>query len=104
VSGLDSTTWPAKYSVERVTAEFDFARDLPAGDTVVAVQMVVTTVKGVDATPANILYGAVQIKGPRAFQQLQGGIAGCSYLVEARATTQNNNLLLLARVLPVVAL
>lgn len=103
MSNLESTTWPAKYSVERITAEFDFARDLPAGDTVTAVQMVVTTVKGTDAVPSNILYGAVQLKGPRAFQQLQGGMAGCSYQVEARATTQNNNLLLLARVLPVVA-
>ncbi|MDZ7920743.1 hypothetical protein [Rhodoferax sp.] len=104
MSNLNSTTWPAKYAQERITAEFDFARDIAPGDAVASVQMVVTTVLGVDATPAALLYGAVQLKGARAFQQLQGGVAGCSYRVEAQATTQNNNLLLLARVLPVVAL
>lgn len=104
MSTLDSTTWPAKYAQERITTEFDFARDVAAGDAVVTVQMVVTTVQGTDGNPSAMLYGAVQLKGARAFQQLQGGVAGCSYRVEAQATTQKNNLLLLARVLPVVSL
>ncbi|OYZ03487.1 MAG: hypothetical protein B7Y42_00470 [Polaromonas sp. 28-63-22] len=101
---IDATTWPAKYTVERVTAEFDFSKDLAAGDSVVSVQLLVTTVAGADAAPAALLFGAAQLKGARAFQQLQGGLAGCSYRIDCRATTANNNLLVLARVLPVLAL
>lgn len=52
----------------------------------------------------NLLYGAGVIKGSRVFAQLQGGLAGCSYRVACHATTQANNIFLLARVLPVVAL
>lgn len=100
---IEATTWPAKYTVERVTAEFDFSKDLAAGDSVVSVQLLVTTVQGVDAAPA-LLSGAAQLKGARAFQQLQGGLAGCSYRIECRATTATNNLLVLARVLPVLAI
>jgi hypothetical protein len=104
MTSIACTTWPPKFPQERITAEFDFALDLAPGDSVQSVQMVLTTVQGTDASPAALLYGAAQIKGARVFQQLQGGTAGCSYRVEARATTQNNNLLLLARVLPVVPL
>lgn len=100
---IDNTTWPNKYTVERITAEFDFAKDIAAGDSLLSVQLLVTTVAGVDAVPAALLFGAAQLKGARVFQQLQGGLAGCSYRIECRATTANNNLLLLARVLPVVA-
>lgn len=99
-----STTWPNKYTVERVTAEFDFSKDLEPGDTVASVQLLVTTVQGVDAAPSAVLFGAAQIKGARVFQQLQAGLGGRSYRVECRATTANNNLLVLARVLPVSAL
>ena len=104
MSAIESTTWPNKYTVERITAEFDFAKDLASGDSVASVQLIVTTVAGVDAAPAALLLGAALIKGARAFQQLQGGLAACSYRIECRATTVNNNLLLLARVLPVVGL
>ena len=104
MSTIESTTWPVKYPQERITVEFDFGRDLSPGDTVATVQLFLTTVQGVDAAPTSLLYGAAQLKGARAFQQLQGGLAGCSYRVACHATTQNNNLLVLARVLPVVAL
>ena len=104
MSSIDSTTWPTKYVGERVTAEFDFARDVPAGDSVASVALVVTTVAGVDAAPAGVLYGSSVIKGARVFQQLAAGLAGRSYRVECRATTANNNILILARVLPVIAL
>ena len=104
MSAIESTTWPNKYTVERVTAEFDFTKDLAAGDSLVSVQLVVTTVAGVDVAPLAVLFGAAQIKGARVFQQLHGGLPGCSYRIECRATTADNNLLLLARVLPVVAI
>ena len=103
-SQLAATTWPNKFAGERITAEFDFGPDLAAGDTVATLQWVFSTVKGVDAVPAAVQYGVAQIKGARVFQQLAAGIAGCSYLVECRATTVQNNILILARVLPVVAL
>jgi hypothetical protein len=104
MSTVDSRIWPAKYPQERITVEFDFGRDLSAADQVSTVQLVLTTVLGTDAAPESLLFGAAQIKGARVFQQLQGGLAGCSYRVQAQATTQNNNLLVLARVLPVVEL
>lgn len=104
MSAIDSTTWPNKYPQERITVEFDFAKDLAPGDSVASVQLVPTTVQGVDAVPTAILYGGPVIKGARCFQQIAGGLAGCAYQVECRATTTNNNLIILARVLPVVAL
>ena len=74
------------------------------GDSLASVQVLVTTVLGVDAAPQAVLFGAAQIKGARVFQKLQAGLAGCSYRIECRATTADNNLIILARVLPVVAL
>ena len=100
---IEDTTWPLKHPLERVTAEFDFGPSLAPGDTLASVQLLVTTVQGVDAAPGALVFGAAQLKGARAFQQLAGGLDKCSYRVECRATTANNNLLVLARVLPVVA-
>lgn len=100
---IDNITWPAKHPAERVTAEFDFGPSLAAGDTLASVQLLVTTVQGVDAAPGALVFGAAQLKGARAFQQLAGGLDTCSYRVECRGTTANNNLLVLARVLPVLA-
>lgn len=101
---IESTTWPAKYPAERITVEFDFTRDLPPGDAVATVQLFFATVHGVDAAPANLLYATGPIKGARVFPQLQGGLGGCSYLVTCQATTQDGNIFVLARVLPVISL
>lgn len=95
--------WPVKLTGERVTAQFDFTPDLQPGDAPVAVVMTVTTVDGVDAAPAQVLYGLPQIKGRRVFQKLQGGLAGCVYLVQCQVTTRLGDVLLLARLLPVRA-
>ena len=100
---INDITWPVKHPAERVTAEFDFGPSLAAGDTLASVQLIVTTVLGVDVAPAAVVYGIAQLKGARALQQLTGGLNGCSYRVECRGTTAQNNLLVLARVLPVVA-
>ena len=100
---INDTTWPVKHPAERVTAEFDFGPSLAASDTLASVQLIVTTVQGVDAAPSAVIYGAAQLRGARAFQKLTGGLAGCSYRVECRGTTTNDNLLILARVLPVLA-
>ena len=99
---IDNITWPAKHPAERITAEFDFGPSLAAGDALASVQLIVTTVQGVDAAPGALLYGIAQLKGARAFQQLAAGQDKCSYRVECRGTTANNNLLVLARVLPVL--
>ncbi len=100
---MDDITWPAKHPLERVTAEFDFGPSLSAGDTLASLQLVVTTVQGLDPAPVALLYGIAQLKGARALQQIAGGLDKCSYRVECRGTTANGNLLILARVLPVVA-
>lgn len=101
---IDSVTWPAKYAAERITTEFDFAPGLAAGDSVATVSIDVTTVLGVDATPNAIKFGGAVIKGKRVYQQFAAGLAGCSYLVVAQATTAQNNILIIPRVLPVVPL
>lgn len=95
--------WPVKLTGERVTAQFDFTPDLQPGDAPVTVVMTVTTVEGVDAAPAQVLYGLPQIKGRRVFQKLQGGQSGCVYLVQCQVTTRLGDVLLLARLLPVRA-
>lgn len=101
---IDAVTWPAKYVAERITPEFNFAPGLAAGDSVATVSIDVTTVQGVDAAPNAIKFGGAVIKGARVFQQLAAGLAGCSYLVVATATTTQNNILVIPRVLPVVPL
>lgn len=101
---LDQITWPEKYPAERVTAAFDFSPSLAAGDSVASVTINVTTVLGVDATPNAIKFGSAVIKGARVYQQLAGGLAGCSYLVVAQATTVQNNIVVIRRILPVVPL
>lgn len=103
MSGIGSTMWPEKVVEERVTAEFDFGPELQIGETVVSVVWVVTTVKGVDASPQSVLYGAPVIQGTRVYQQLWAGLAGCSYRVQCRATTQIGDVLILQGVLPVVS-
>lgn len=102
MTAINSTTWPTKYPQERVTAEFDFGPDLPPGDSIATIQLFLSTVQGVDATPDNLRYGASVIKGARVFQQFHSGLANCSYQVACHATTANNNLFILVRVLPVV--
>lgn len=101
---IDETTWPAKYDIERIKAMFDFTQDLAPGTTVASVSMTVTTVRGTDASPAAILYGAVDLRGARAYQYLSAGVAGCSYKVAATAVTSDQQILVLARVLPVKAI
>lgn len=98
-----SNTWPAKTAAERVTAQFDFGPDLEPGDSITTIEWVVTLLSGVDATPTQVLVGAAAIKGSRVFQKL-GGLAGCSYRIECRANTAQENLLSLWRVLPVTTL
>jgi hypothetical protein len=102
MSQASSTTiWPTKHPLETITCEMEFAAETAAGDRIVAVEVVVTTVLGTDALPGDVKLGAALIKGHRVFQQLRGGLSGCSYRIEVRATTALNNVLILARVLPV---
>jgi hypothetical protein len=103
MSTLENSTWPAKLPGEVVTAEFDFAPDIAFGDSVASVQVVVTTVLGTDATPQAVASGIAVLKGARVYQRLAGGLATCSYRIECRATTVAGNVLILARVLPVLA-
>lgn len=93
--------WPTKLTIERVTALYDFAADLQPGDHLASVLMTVTLVAGTDAAPDALLYGLPQIKGRRVFQKLAGGVAGCVYLVRCQVTTRLDDVLVLARLLPV---
>ncbi|SDO76836.1 hypothetical protein SAMN05216303_102305 [Rhodoferax sp. OV413] len=96
--------WPVKFSEERITAKFDFTKDLTYGDKIATVDMVVTVMRGTDPTPAALRFGVPVIKGGRVLQKLGGGVPGCTYKVLCRATTVQNDILLLAGVLPVQSL
>lgn len=100
----ESTTWPWKYQAARITPDIDFAPGLSPGETLVSVQIFITTVRGVDATPLNLLDGGLAIKGSRLFQRLKAGVTGCSYLIEYHGTTSNGNVIIIARVLPIKAI
>lgn len=102
MTDFQNSTWPEKYSAERITAEFDFGPDMAPGDSIASVEMVVTVARGADPSPVAVLVGVAQIKGKRVFQQLGNGLPGCSYRIECRATTAYNNLLVLRRTLPVM--
>ena len=100
---MESFTWPAKLPGETVTAEFDFGPDVAFGDSLSSVQVFATTVLGTDPGASAVAGGIAQVKGARVYQRLIGGLAGCSYRIECRATTVAGNVLILARVLPVLA-
>lgn len=93
--------WPSKFVAERVTAKFDFTKDLPFGDTIATLALAVTTVSGADGNPTAVLAGAPVIKGGRVFQQLGDGIGNCVYFVQCQVTTAQGNIFVLAGVLPV---
>jgi hypothetical protein len=103
MSTLENFTWPAKLPAEVVTSEFDFAPDMAFGDAVASVQILATTVLGTDGAPQLVAPGVPVLKGARVYQRLAAGLAGCSYRIECRATTVAGNVLILARVLPVLA-
>ena len=103
---IKPAVWPPKWQPERICAEFDFAPDMRAGDSIAdnGIQFVITCVEGEDQAAAGIAYGAPQRRGARVLQLLDGGVADCAYLVQCRVTTEQGQVLVLAGVLRVKAL
>jgi hypothetical protein len=98
-------TFDDKDSAEKVVLTFDFSADLDVGETLNgAIGVTVSVARGSDATPANILNGAAayDITSTKVLQGVQGGSAGCGYLIKVVAPTTNvKKVLALSGLLPV---
>ena len=72
-----------KDPAEKFAVEFNFSAVLSSvtGATVTA-----EVVGGVDASPADILDGLPQVTGPKVYQRVQSGVAGCIYKLRCEAT------------------
>ncbi len=90
---------------EKVPLTFDFTNGLDAGETLTGTPTVtVACTVGTDATPQAILNGSATLiaSATKVLQAVQGGLAGCDYLIKVVTATSNaQKVLALSAVLPV---
>jgi hypothetical protein len=96
-----TTRWNAKDPIEQDVAQFTFA--LGAGETLSNATVQVTVLAGTDATPANVLNGAVTLSSVQGivYQPFKGGLDGVIYKMKCIATTSAGRVLAVAGELPV---
>lgn len=99
---MKPTLMLAKHVLEKLTLAFPFGMELPPTVTIVSVQITAVTKRGIDPAPASVLLGVASIASTGdVFQRVQGGVAGCAYLLVCAATLSNGNVLVRAGELPV---
>ena len=94
----------AKEPGETVTLTFDFTAALGTGELLAGIQSVaISTLVGTDPAPSAVIDGMAIIAqaGTAAQQMVQGGIAGCSYLIDMTVITSAGQVLILSATLPV---
>lgn len=74
---------------------FDFAKDLPEGDSISTVTFGIAVVSGTDPDPASHLTGQPSVSGTQTLQRVQDLIAGVIYTLEATVVTTMGNTLVL---------
>lgn len=95
-------TLPSKDPNEVVPLTFDFSEYLTGGEALTGTPTItVETYSGVDATPANLIYGSPTVTGDRIKQAVRLGVDGVTYLVRASSTTTAGNVYALGALLPV---
>lgn len=78
----------AKDPLETITLTFDYTA---AGTTVTSPAVTVRVVKGIDASPQNMLSGSPQIlDNNKVLQSVIGGLNGCDYEFRCLATVGAN--------------
>lgn len=74
---------------------FDFAKDLPAGDSINGVTFGMSVVGGYDPAPQSHLINDPSISGTQVLQRVANLIAGVIYTLQATVTTAEGNTLVL---------
>jgi hypothetical protein len=99
---MSEQTLPGKYAAEKITVTFDFADELPAGDSLASAFVTCTLLADFDAAPSARLDGAAQISGGVVLQRIQGGTPGARYVLQCNATLSVSGAVLVrAGILPI---
>ena len=83
---------------------FDYTDSLAEDELILSATVTITVVQGVDASPSAVLSGGAQIATPYALQRVIGGVRNVTYLVSCAAVTDDSRTLVVAGLLPVIAM
>jgi hypothetical protein len=81
-------TLPSKYDGENIVIPFDFAPGLDAGETIIGI---VSVVSSLNSGGGAVAIGTTQISGSMILAPVTGGVSGSSYVIKAIADTSNVN-------------
>jgi hypothetical protein len=76
-------TWESKDPAEEFAVEFDFSSEL---STITSATVTVSTLRGTDAAPTDVLNGNPEINGTTVRQRIQAGTHKCTYKFRCEAT------------------
>lgn len=74
---------------------FDFSRSLAKGETILSSSWACSVQSGTDPAPGSRLIGAAGVANPMSTQKIGNMLAGVTYLLQATATTDRGNTLIL---------
>lgn len=92
-----------KKAGESVLLGFDMVRLLGAGESIVSASFSVAVLRGVDTDTTLMKSGSAVVSGTLVKQRIQGGVAGCYYIIEVAATTSSGNTYIERGTLEVIA-
>ncbi len=75
---------------EDIVVTFKYTDQLATGETISLAVFSATVVKGVDASPSDIISGSATISGAVCSQLIINGVDGVKYLIKCIATTSQN--------------
>jgi hypothetical protein len=79
--------------LEKTVLTFDFTKTLGTAEVLTSPVVIVTLLRGVDATPASVVQGTgptLDVTGKKILVPVQGRINGCDYAIKAQATVVGN--------------
>ncbi|MER2545909.1 MAG: hypothetical protein ABTS16_21150 [Candidatus Accumulibacter phosphatis] len=95
------SAWPAKDPEEALVAEFYYANEVQAGETITGMSVSCSVLSGVDPDPAAVLNGTPTISGSSVLQPFHAGLDGVNYRLRCVATFSSGRILVRAASLPV---
>ena len=94
-------TLPAKLPGESWQVQFDFAGQIPVGETISSASVSAAVYSGVDASYADVANGAQAISGTIVTKTIDSGVAGVIYLLTCSAMLSDTQVLSLQAYLAV---
>lgn len=86
---------PDKDPAEVIVVAFDFAPELDPGESISAAQVTAAVRGGADASPSNILSGALSIVSPQVLQKVAASVDAVVYLLRCAGTTSAGRVLVI---------